>query len=99
MKKTVIISCAGVGSRLGLNIPKCLVEINNKSLLEFQLEQLQDVDDIRVVVGYKKDLVIDKIKTMVETTNSIQETTNSVNEETSTNEIVNEETGVNEIVE
>ena len=42
---------------------------------------------------------IDKIKTMVETTNSIQETTNSVNEETSTNEIVNEETGVNEIVE
>ena len=64
MKKTVIISCAGVGSRLGLNIPKCLVEINNKSLLEFQLEQLQDVDVIRVVVGYKKDLVIDKIKTI-----------------------------------
>lgn len=42
---------------------------------------------------------IDRIKTMVETTNSIQETTNSINEETNTNEIVNEETQVNEVVE
>lgn len=64
MKKTVIISCAGIGSRLGLNIPKCLVEIDNRSLLEIQLDQLQDVDDIRVVVGYKKELVINKIKSI-----------------------------------
>lgn len=42
---------------------------------------------------------IDRIKTMVETTNSIQETTNSINEEKNTNEIVNEETQVNEVVE
>lgn len=42
---------------------------------------------------------INKIKTMVETTNSIQETTNSISDETNTNEIANEETGINEIVE
>jgi len=61
INKTVIISCAGVGSRLGLDLPKCLVKINDKSILEIQLEQLQDVQDIRVVVGYKKDLVIDEV--------------------------------------
>ena len=42
---------------------------------------------------------INKIKSMVETTNSIQETTNSVNEEVSTNEVANSETEVNEVVE
>ena len=42
---------------------------------------------------------INKIKSMVETTNSINETTNSVNEETNTNEVVNSETQVNEVAE
>lgn len=42
---------------------------------------------------------INKIKSMVETTNSIDETTNSVNEETSTNEVANSETQTNEVVE
>lgn len=61
-EKTIIISCAGIGSRLGKDMPKCLVEINGKSIIEWQLNQLKDIDDIRVVVGYKKDMVIDKIK-------------------------------------
>ncbi len=42
---------------------------------------------------------INKIKSMVETTNSIDETTNSVIEETSTNEVANSETQTNEVVE
>lgn len=33
----------------------------HKSLLEIQLEQLKNVEDIRIVVGYKKELVIDKL--------------------------------------
>ncbi|MDD6223634.1 MAG: NTP transferase domain-containing protein [bacterium] len=61
IKKTVIISCAGMGTRLGLNVPKCLVEINGKTLLEIQLQQLEDVEDVRIVVGYKKNLVLDKL--------------------------------------
>lgn len=60
--KTVIISCAGMGTRLGMNTPKCLVDVGGKSLIEMQLNQLQDVDDIRVVVGFKKDEVIKKVK-------------------------------------
>lgn len=27
IKKTVVISCAGMGSRLGMDKPKCLVEL------------------------------------------------------------------------
>ncbi len=42
---------------------------------------------------------INKIKSMVETTNAIDETTNSANEETSTNEVANSETQTNEVVE
>ncbi len=49
---------------------------------------------------------INKIKSMVETTNSIDETTNStdettnsVDEETSTNEVANSETQTNEVAE
>lgn len=63
IKKTVIISCAGMGTRLGMDMPKCLVDLGNGiTLLEMQLNQLKDVDDVRVVVGYKKELVIEKLK-------------------------------------
>ena len=62
MNKTVIISCAGMGTRLGLDTPKCLVEVEGKSLIEMMLNQLQDVEDVRVVVGYKKEEVIKRIK-------------------------------------
>lgn len=62
INKTVIISCAGQGTRLGKGIPKCLVEIEGKSLIEIQLEELKNVSDIRVVVGFKKEMVIDKLK-------------------------------------
>ena len=66
IKKTVIISCAGMGTRLGKNLPKCLVKIsdNGLTLIETQLKQLENVDDIRVVVGYKKEMVIEKIKSI-----------------------------------
>ena len=60
--KNVIISCAGLGSRLGLNIPKCLVEVGNKKIIERQLELLTDVPNIRVVVGFKEMEVINFIK-------------------------------------
>ena len=66
MNKTVIISCAGKGSRLNLNIPKCLLELDEKALIQYQIDQLRslNVEDIRVVVGYKKDEVIKRIETI-----------------------------------
>lgn len=60
--KTVVICCAGMGSRLGKNIPKCLVEVDGKKIIERQLEQLRDVENIVVVVGYKGKVVEEFVK-------------------------------------
>ena len=60
--KHAIISAAGLGSRLGLNIPKCLIEINGKPLIEYQLELLKDVEDVRIVVGFMEHKVIDCVR-------------------------------------
>ncbi len=58
---SVVISCAGMGTRLGLGCTKALVEIEGKPLLERQLEILKDFDDIRVVVGYQAEKVIEMV--------------------------------------
>jgi len=59
--KSVIISCAGIGSRLGLATTKALININGKSLISWQLEALKDVEDIRIVVGFQAQDVIDEV--------------------------------------
>jgi choline kinase len=56
--KTIIISCAGMGTRLKMNTPKALIDICGKPLLIRSLEMLDNVADIRIVVGYKADEVI-----------------------------------------
>ena len=60
--KHAIISAAGLGSRLGLNIPKCLIEINGKPLIEYQLELMKDIEDVRIVIGFMEHKVIDLVK-------------------------------------
>lgn len=62
--KHAIICAAGTGSRLGFNIPKCLVEINHKKLIDYQLELLQNVPNVRVVIGFQSEKVIAHIKTI-----------------------------------
>ena len=59
-KMRAIILAAGSGLRLGqhtLDIPKALVDINGKSILERQISLLRKhgVDEISVVTGYKKE--------------------------------------------
>lgn len=60
--KSVIISCAGIGSRLGLATTKALININGKSLIRWQLELFKDVEDIRIVVGFQANDVIEEVK-------------------------------------
>ena len=60
--KSVIISCAGIGSRLGLAKTKALIDIENKTLIRWQLESLKNVEDIRVVVGFQANDVIREVK-------------------------------------
>lgn len=56
--RTVIISCAGMGTRLGLSTTKALLSVDGKPLLIRHLEMLKDEKDIRVVVGYQAEKVI-----------------------------------------
>lgn len=60
--KHAIISAAGLGSRLQLNMPKCLIEFDGVSLLERQIALLDDVEDVRVVVGFMEEKVINVAK-------------------------------------
>ncbi len=62
-----IILAAGIGSRLRPltdHCPKCLVEVNNKSILEKQIECLLEagIEEVIVLAGYKKDQIIDRLK-------------------------------------
>ncbi len=62
VSRTVIISCAGMGNRLGLGTTKALVEIDGKPLIVRHLEMLEDEKDIRVVVGYQAEKVIEVVR-------------------------------------
>ena len=56
-----LISCAGIGSRLGLNSTKALINIHGKSLISWQLELFKNVQDVRVVVGFQSLLVMEEV--------------------------------------
>ena len=56
--KNAVIAAAGLGSRLGHGKPKCLVEVAGKPILEWQLRLLDDVEDLRIVVGYMEQDVV-----------------------------------------
>ena len=60
--KHVVISAAGMGSRLGLDMPKCLVEIDGRKLIDYQLDLLEDVKDVRIVVGFMEEMVIEHVR-------------------------------------
>jgi len=59
--KSVIISCAGIGSRLGLGQTKALVKLGNKSIISWQMELLKEVEDIRIVIGYQASDVVKEV--------------------------------------
>ena len=56
--KHVVIACAGFGSRLGKKMPKCLVQVKGRTLLSYLLEMTQEIEDVRVVVGFHAEDVI-----------------------------------------
>lgn len=60
--KHAVIACAGYGSRLGLNIPKCMIKVNERTLLSYLLELTKDIDDVRVVVGFEEDSVVEEVR-------------------------------------
>lgn len=61
---TVVICAAGLGSRLGLDTPKCLVKIGNHPLIYYLLKVLKDVKNVRMVVGFKEEEVINYVRSI-----------------------------------
>jgi len=59
----IIILAAGMGTRLGNSLPKTMTTLaNNKTILENQIDNLKtfyDIHDIMVVVGYKKEIIME----------------------------------------
>ncbi|MFA6742733.1 MAG: phosphocholine cytidylyltransferase family protein [Candidatus Neomarinimicrobiota bacterium] len=69
-----VILAAGAARRLAPltdSIPKCLIKIGDKSLLENQLDALQryGVDETLIVVGYLKEQIMEKIGSQYKTMN------------------------------
>lgn len=60
--QSVVISCAGIGSRLGLGMTKALIRIKGKTLIQWQLDLFRSVEDVRVVVGYEANNVIEEVR-------------------------------------
>ncbi len=67
MIKTAVILAAGIGVRLRpltLDTPKCLIAIDDKSILDYQLKLLinMGITNIIIVTGYLSDKIEDHIK-------------------------------------
>lgn len=60
--ENAVILAAGAGTRLGMNKPKCLVELAGRMIIDYQLELLRNVPNVHVVVGYQEKAVIDAVR-------------------------------------
>jgi len=61
----VVILAAGMGTRLGTLIPKPLTSLKDeKTILDYQIEALSELvgmHNIVIIVGYKKELIMEKV--------------------------------------
>ena len=55
---TLVLSCAGMGTRLGLEATKALINFHKKPLIAWQLKAFESMSDIRIVVGFQAEEVI-----------------------------------------
>ena len=77
----IIILAAGIGSRLGNPFPKPLTPLNGgKSIMETQIQNLAEhfnKHDISVVVGFKKELIMEKFPDLTYIYNQYFDATNT----------------------
>jgi L-glutamine-phosphate cytidylyltransferase len=76
-----IILAAGIGSRLGNPRPKPLTQLGNGEIIMGRqvkyLKQVLSVDDILVVIGFKKDLIMEEFSELTYVFNNIYDRTNT----------------------
>ena len=66
-----VIFAAGVGSRMNADVPKFLVDIDGRSVFEYQLRQLAKFPGcIYIVCGYRSDVVCDRVCKYIDTIDS-----------------------------
>ncbi|MGB7785180.1 MAG: phosphocholine cytidylyltransferase family protein [Salinimicrobium sp.] len=77
----IIILAAGIGSRLGNPFPKPLTPLKGgKSIMERQIDNLSthfSVHDISIVVGFKKDLIMERFPDLTYIYNQFFDATNT----------------------
>ena len=77
----IIILAAGIGSRLGNPFPKPLTPLKNgKSIMKMQTDNIAskyNIDDIYVVVGFKKDLIMERFPELTYIYNPFFDRTNT----------------------
>lgn len=62
--KNAVIAAAGMGKRLGFDMPKPLLQICDKTLIEYQLDILKNVENVYVIVGFRAEDVINYVRTI-----------------------------------
>ena len=76
-----IILAAGIGSRLGNPRPKPLTQLSTGEMIMGRqveyLQQVVSVDDIMVVVGFKKDLIMEEFSELTYVFNNVYDRTNT----------------------
>ena len=77
----IVILAAGIGSRLGNPFPKPLTPLKNgKCIMEMQVNNLDEtfnIDDINVVVGFKKNLIMERFPELTYIYNPFFDQTNT----------------------
>lgn len=77
----IVILAAGIGSRLGNPFPKPLTPLDNgKTIMGMQIANLENdfnIDDINVVVGFKKDLIMERFPQLMYIYNPFFDCTNT----------------------
>ncbi len=77
----IVILAAGIGSRLGNPLPKPLTVLKNgETIMQQQIKNLSayfDPNDINIVVGFKKDLVMEHAPDMTFIYNQVYDQTNT----------------------
>ena len=63
------ILAAGVSRRLypeTYNIPKCLLDVGGKPIINYQLEAIQNtgIDSVTMIIGYHREMLIDHVKSL-----------------------------------
>ena len=77
----IVILAAGIGSRLGNPFPKPLTPLKDgRSIMERQVESLSEIfseHDINIVVGFKKDLIMERFPDLTYIYNQFFDSTNT----------------------